>query len=475
LPVLVSVTIPIKILSANTNGLTESEISWLKKKPEIRVGYDPEMRPFEFRSADGNFEGIASEYLNIVAEKNGLKTIIAEGLTWPECMQGAREKKIDVLPCVGITSTRKDFLIFSDPYIRSYRAILTRYDDTEIFSLKDLRGKTVAVQEESSHYYALLQHKEINPSVYPSFSECLDAVIQQKADASVGNAIVAIYWLKKRALKQIKIAAPASSDEITLHFAVRDDWPELVSIINKTLKTISDTERASIHDKWIQIDIDKKFFTNWEKMVQQYKMLFAVVAIFSALSLFWIWILLKEIKQRKEAQKKVEELSITDELTKLNNRRHFNSVLSGELARAARKKKLFCLLMLDLDYFKKYNDTYGHQEGDSVLEKTGRLLKNILKRPDDYGFRIGGEEFAVIFFPDSEKSSIEFAEKIRTHIKDLKIIHENNSAAKYVTASIGIVCAVPGVEKNTSWFYKRADEALYDAKEKGRNLVRVKS
>ena len=170
----------------------------------------------------------------------------------------------------------------------------------------------------------------------------------------------------------------------------------------------------------------------------------------------------------------IEKNAITDELTSLYNRRHFNQVFPKEIQRAIRDKQAVSFLMIDVDHFKQYNDNYGHQKGDEVLAAIGEVLKINCKRSSDIPLRLGGEEFGIIFSTVINScQDIVFAESIRKAIETLKIEHAFNSVANHITASFGLVTvANPSMETNMDTLYKLADEALYRAKENGRNQVK---
>ncbi len=174
-------------------------------------------------------------------------------------------------------------------------------------------------------------------------------------------------------------------------------------------------------------------------------------------------------------KKLVEALSVTDPLTKLYNRRHFDKLFATELNRVKRERQLFCLLLMDVDNFKLYNDTYGHPAGDAVLEMIGRVLQETIRRAGDFAFRLGGEEFGVIYSVNDADAAAGVAEKIRAAIESEAVEHKKNTASPYVTASFGVVYidfsahsqAVGDMED----LYKSADGELYEAKESGRNRV----
>ena len=169
-------------------------------------------------------------------------------------------------------------------------------------------------------------------------------------------------------------------------------------------------------------------------------------------------------------KKYIEQLSITDELTKLYNRRFFNNKIEEEINRAKRENKTLCLLILDIDYFKQYNDTYGHQKGDFVLESVAKVLANKTNRASDFAFRIGGEEFAIITSLEKDKT-IEFAQLIKEDIENLKIEHKASEISKYVTISIGAVSKMAIEIKDSDELFKEADDNLYEAKKLGRNCI----
>ncbi|WP_431221906.1 sensor domain-containing diguanylate cyclase [Serratia sp. L9] len=167
----------------------------------------------------------------------------------------------------------------------------------------------------------------------------------------------------------------------------------------------------------------------------------------------------------------LEELALLDGLTGLANRRQFDIALKNELTRAARNERSVALLMLDIDYFKQYNDIYGHVAGDQCLQQLGRMLQNMANRPDDLMARYGGEELAIIL-PDTDlQGATVFAEQVLEGIRQLKIPH-SGSPLGIVTASIGACAQIPHPYSDTPLgLVNMADNALYAAKKNGKNRV----
>ena len=170
-----------------------------------------------------------------------------------------------------------------------------------------------------------------------------------------------------------------------------------------------------------------------------------------------------------EAVENLKKLSTMDGLTEIANRRYFDEYSEKEWKRAQRDKNPFSVIMIDLDSFKPYNDTYGHQQGDACLKKVAGVIKGAMKRPADLAARYGGEEFVLILPDTDEDGALKLAKKLRQEVESLKIEHKNNVCEKWVTVSLGVATDV--VKKGNSFadLLAKADKALYKAKESGRN------
>ena len=169
-------------------------------------------------------------------------------------------------------------------------------------------------------------------------------------------------------------------------------------------------------------------------------------------------------------KKLIEKISITDALTSLYNRRYFDKTFKKQISLAKRIKKSLAFAILDIDHFKQYNDTYGHQAGDQTLKKVANSLSDTLKRDSDFVFRLGGEEFGILYFLEDNEDSSLIANSVIKNIENLKLEHINNSASSYVTISCGLYI-YKGENEDCELIYKKADDLLYKAKQNGRNQV----
>jgi len=178
----------------------------------------------------------------------------------------------------------------------------------------------------------------------------------------------------------------------------------------------------------------------------------------------------------KRANRKLEKLATIDGLTQLANRRTFDITLEKEWRRMRRSRQPLSVILSDIDYFKRFNDHYGHQEGDDCLKAVAGGIKNCLHRPADLAARYGGEEFVVVL-PNTPSDGAKYvAETIRAAIAALQYAHARSEVEAFVTLSLGVATIVPSSEDaDAEDLVKMADKALYESKEAGRNLVTVKN
>jgi diguanylate cyclase (GGDEF)-like protein/PAS domain S-box-containing protein len=257
-------------------------------------------------------------------------------------------------------------------------------------------------------------------------------------------------------------------------------------IIGKTLYELSDVvpkEYADIYTKKDEELFNNRGFQNYTTLVKCadnkdryfdfYKAVF--VQDDEVLGLVGIMLDVTEYKKAtillEEKNKQLKELSITDSLTKLNNRRFFEKIFEDKLNRLSRYNYRFALAIIDIDFFKTYNDKFGHVTGDEILIKVSKIIRETFNRKTDYTFRLGGEEFAVIYKTENKKDTLNLAEKLRKNIENAKIKTVNTSVSDYLTVSIGVADIITqNLDISTTRkAYNKVDQLLYEAKEKGRN------
>jgi len=178
-------------------------------------------------------------------------------------------------------------------------------------------------------------------------------------------------------------------------------------------------------------------------------------------------------QQLEEANSALQDLAHLDGLTGIPNRRQMDEYLAQEWKRAAREKQPLSLMLCDIDYFKAYNDAYGHQAGDQALQKVAHCLREQLKYPADLVARYGGEEFIIILPNTPFEGGKNMAEKIRQAITQLHIPHTHSQASQFLSLSLGLSCTIPTVDRKVESFIRCVDQALYTAKANGRNQIKT--
>jgi diguanylate cyclase (GGDEF)-like protein/PAS domain S-box-containing protein len=177
-------------------------------------------------------------------------------------------------------------------------------------------------------------------------------------------------------------------------------------------------------------------------------------------------------QQLQAANQELQRLASLDSLTQIANRRRFEEYLDQEWRRMAREGAPLSLILCDIDFFKTYNDTYGHLAGDECLRQVAKAISHAVERPADLVARYGGEEFAVILPNTKAEKAIQVAEKIRSKVQALRIAHTSSQLRQHVTLSLGVASIVPGDDFSTI-LVAAADRALYQAKAKGRDAVKL--
>jgi diguanylate cyclase (GGDEF)-like protein len=171
----------------------------------------------------------------------------------------------------------------------------------------------------------------------------------------------------------------------------------------------------------------------------------------------------------QEANHKLELIANLDGLTQIANRRCFDDYLATEWQRHQREQNPLSLILIDIDYFKRYNDSNGHQGGDDCLIRVAQEIAKVPLRPTDLVARYGGEEFAAILSNTNMEGALQVAADIQTEIANLAIPHDNSDVSDLVTLSMGVASLIPTSERSPKDLISRADQAMYTAKNRGRN------
>lgn len=232
--------------------LSPSEKAWLEDHKVVILGVAQDYPPLDFVSAQGIHQGLAAEYLRLLEKRLGIRIQAVSAFAWADMLEKVKQKELAGVACIAQSEDRQGYLKFSKPYFYSPYMVFTRQDHPAITHLKDLAGQTVAVEDGFYLHGRLLeQYPQIKLLTVQGTRAALEAVVEGKAQAYVGNLLVAEHIIKRDALPDIKIACTAPWPGAQLRIGVRQDWPQLVAIFDKALDTITTQEQAEINSKWL--------------------------------------------------------------------------------------------------------------------------------------------------------------------------------------------------------------------------------
>ena len=448
--------------------LDTKESSYLSQKKVISMCIDPDWMPFE-KNENGKHIGMSADYVSLLEKQIGYKIKMLPTKSWGESLEFGKDRKCDIFSLVMPTKERREYLNFTKPYLKVPLVIVTNLDEIFISDITNVSDRPIGIVKGYA-YGEILREKYPNMKLVDveNLKDGLDKVKSEELFGFIGTLATTGYQIQKSYIGQLKIAGKFD-ESWDLGIGTRNDEPLLNSIFNKAINGISTEQHQAILNKWISV--------NYQKNADYgliFKWIGGIVIVFIIILSIVVTANRKlndEIKRRKKIEQKLQKLSITDELTHLHNRRYFNDVLPKVLSSAKREKENICFAILDIDYFKAYNDTYGHIAGDDVLKQVSITMSESLKRADDYCFRLGGEEFGILFRDLDSSNPYELVENIRKEIEALHVKHKESQAGEFLTISAGLVIIDALSVEDTIELYREADDLLYKAKEEGRNRV----
>ena len=427
--------------------LTKQEKNYIINNPIVTIGMMPDFSTFSYIKDKKNI-GFEHDLVQIISLKTGLK-FNKKINNWPMVYDSFKKGQTDMIASISYTQYRSDFTLYTTPYYHIPISVFTRDDYKDYRGLHSLKGKRVGIIKNVFFEHRLKKISGLKIVYYNSYEKIIKDLFSGYIDVVIDNLPSIQKITKKQAYTNIieveRLMLSQSSKE-DLRFGIQKDNILLHSIIQKTLDSISEKSYTKLSEKWL--------LSNYTKPIN-YVFLFAI--IMGTLASMGIILYLMMRKKNKELTK----LAITDKLTNLYNRRQIEKLIQTEINRSQRFKSNFALVILDIDYFKDVNDTYGHQVGDIVLTEFANILKDTLRKTDFIG-RFGGEEFMIICPEIGEIEIFKVIESLR-----LKIANFDFEKVGHKTASFGIT-----IYKDTDTLdsiIKRADDALYEAKNSGRN------
>lgn len=473
--------------------LTEREKAYLNKIQKITICIDPNWLPYEGFDNNGKHIGINTEFLNIFREQLPVPLETIKTNSWTQSVEFAQQRKCDLLSLAGSTSERKKHFNFTSPYLTFPRVLVTKVNSPFINNFSLLANKTIGIPKGYVHQDIIRKdYPEIQIVEVETIEDGLKKVAKGQLHGFIGSLNTVSLFLESKFLGKLKVSGKFPKDR-ELGIAVRNDEPLLLSIFEKLVKNLSQEQINNIAEKKTLIKYVEK--VNYSLL---WWSLFIVVMIISAF--IYRQSVLKSLNKRlnrkvaektkallylnaslelkiQERTKKIEHskellqsVAYRDSLTGIFNRHYLLEKSDSFFQESDLLNHPLSILLIDIDFFKKVNDVYGHLTGDRILKYVVKNIQQAL-RTDDLFARYGGEEF-ILLLPKTniEESSI-VAEKLR------RIIEQNPYSSDRLDAIISITISIGASqyqkEDTLEKLIGKADSALYQAKERGRNQVQV--
>ena len=449
--------------------LNRREKAWIKQNPRVKVAVDRHWQPIEFVNSKGEYDGLLKNYLDYIGSITGIEFIPQIETNWTEAVEAVRYGQYDMFAAVVETPDRRKFTNFTPAFLNFPMVLATLKGENYIADFYKLPTKTIAVVENyAAHEIVKTNYPQLDILLVESAKEGLEAVSNGLAYGYLDNLAVIGHYIGELGLTNLQISGK-SDFNANIKMAVNKELPQLHSILTKALATIDEPTRARFNSSWLTIEYKQEI--DWRDLT-----LYLSPAV-----LILILILIYGHKMRRlnralaqsndelvlaqqnleASHQRLEVLSVTDFLTGAYNRQHLDLVIEQEINRCIRYGDKLSILLIDLDDFKKINDTYGHIVGDQVLKDAFNKMQVEVRRSDTVG-RWGGEEFLVICPQTQLEQAVKTAEKILSSLKKLKF-----NEGFTISASIGISEYQP--EEESMHFVERADKQLYRAKEQGKD------
>jgi len=452
------------VRSAKKVKLSEQEEKWLTEHKKINVGMVKKWIPMEFVNGEGEVKGINPDVMKLISKRSSISFYYTFFDNWSELYQGLIEHKIDLIGSISVTDERKEQVIFSQSYWSMPWAIIHQRQLGSQLDLTSFYGKKLSIIK--GYYLPSIirdKHPQISLQLVDNHNEGLLAVQQGKVDGFISNIVTASELIKRESLTVLAISVIENLKKDSSHFAMRSDWIELQSILNKTLARISESEKQLIYDNWFGVNIE----TGLDKDVVMRVSTQAGVIILIVIITIIVWNrrLHKEIKNRKRLEEKMKHMATHDELTGLANRVLLKDRINTAINFHKRQQLQIAVLFIDLDGFKTINDTHGHDVGDELLVQVAEKLKMSVRQSDTV-VRFGGDEFVLLLTGLHSKSEAAYiADKV---LKLMQQAFQLSAERVNIGCSIGIAM-YPEDGLSDIELLKIADTLMYRVKANGKN------
>lgn len=435
---------------------------------------------------NGKSKGVAVDIVKAIDNELGYDIKVL-AVDWEQAQLMVLNGEADGLLQINPSPERDELYDFSSPLLKSEFSMFVLSHNMTLMSIDDLDGKNVGVEAGGYPSILLQEYEEINTETIYDWETSFRDLISGDLDAIIVDRWIGEYELSKSRVSGIKVIDPPIETQYS-RIAVRKGDIETLSFLDSGLSKITENGTVDkIMDKWKGKRVVYITEDYYNLFLLRSAVLFLLLMTLTALYLVTKYRKLSKkleasVKERTEelyqanemlkaANCKLERISMIDGLTSIENRRAFDIAFNKAIRLCLRERMPLALIMIDIDHFKIFNDTYGHLTGDKALVRIAEVIKSSIKRPGDLAARYGGEEFVVMLMNTTATGAAVVAEEIRSRVEQLG--KENEEVQSVITVSLGVSSVIPHDKMASEELIAAADRALYMAKECGRNKVIV--
>ena len=435
---------------------------------------------------NGTAKGVAVDIAKAVGDRIGYEVKVVTA-NWEQAQRMMLNGEADGLLQINPSPERNELFDFSRPLLKSDFSMFVQAGNEALRSIYDLKNRRVGVEAGGYPYTLLTRYEAVDIVIIDDWETAFKALSTGEIDAIVVDRWIGEYELAMSRIADIKIVEPPIETQYS-RIAVRKGDSETLTLLNSGLKVITDDGTIdSIMEQWrgkrVLYLTEDYFQLFYLRTVSFFFFLVALAAIYFVrkyrkLSLELEASVIERTKELhhanemlKAANLQLERITMIDSLTSIENRRAFDTAYQKTWGICQRERMPLALIMIDIDNFKDFNDTYGHLLGDQILIQIAQVLKGVIKRPGDLAARFGGEEFVVMLMNTTVEGAAVVAEEIRQRVE--KLGREKWGKEGVLTVSLGVASSVPDAAKEPMELIDAADKALYRAKKTGRNNVKV--
>ncbi len=435
---------------------------------------------------NGTAKGVAVDIAKAIGDRIGYDIKVIP-VNWEQAQMMVLNGEADGLLQINPSLKRDEIYDFSCPLLKSEFSIFVENSNSSLRSIDDLKGKKVGVEAGGYPSTILREYEEIDIVTIYDWKTSFINLSNGHLDAIIADRWIGEYELALSRITGIKVVEEPIETQYS-RIAVKKGDIETLELINSGL--IDLTEDGTV-DRIMKQWQGKRVVYITEDYYRTL-LLRSILLILLSVTIVVIYLLIKyqrlskklrdSVNERTEELNRVnnmliaanvilEQISMIDGLTSIENRRAFDIAYQKTWRLCMRERMPLALIMIDIDHFKVFNDTYGHLAGDQALIRIAEAIKDVIRRPGDLAARYGGEEFVVMLMNTNGEGVEIVAEKIRRKVEELGI--KNEKINTVLTVSLGVASIIPNDKMAAEKIIDSADKALYKAKEDGRNKIVV--